>query len=342
MGNYHPDERPMIYSSLGYAGQFVGALSTYKHNLFEQWSSRTMKASPLQLRDQATGKFSPGLKVPDGPAATALVGMMAAGLLFYGVNGLPGAQEADLIYQSITGKTMRDTQKEILGSVGDNPKTGGNTILDGYLSASTGYDWQSRLSMANAIPDNPAAGLAGPYLADTFNVMMRAIEYAKEQDIKSRNQFLNTVVPLSAKGPIEHGLMTNQEGYIVDKEGQRKYSEKRTDKESLMRSGLGVRPLRERLEDEDLFAKDRLWKKITDKQKEALVKEKAALNWGDESAAKAARDKFLEEGGDPAVLKDTGRYKRIVEDAGLTARQRRILAPKNSIGSINKYKEYNE
>jgi len=40
MVNYHPDERPMLYQSLGVVGSLMGALSTYKHNYVTQGITR--------------------------------------------------------------------------------------------------------------------------------------------------------------------------------------------------------------------------------------------------------------------------------------------------------------
>ena len=334
MVNYHSSERPMIYSSLGYMGEFVGGLTRFKHNLIEQWYTRSMNASPIKLRDAETNKFSPGLKAPKQVGSIAA--MLGMAYFFQGLLGLPGAQEADQVYQEVTGKTIRE-------SFGEDMEQ--STYLNGVLSAYTGLDFQSRMSMANVIPDNPVAGLAGPYLSNAANIMAKGITYAVEQDKASRNQFFQAATPLGLRGFLEEGMMTNAEGYILDKEGQRKYNQPRGVNEKgiderTWRKWMGVRPLRERIEDEDLYADDKAYKKMSDRQREAMRKLRSAINLNDEQAQTKAIADYQEAGGDPKNLRPN--IKKIVEEQNLTARQRRVLAPKNSVGSLNKYKEYND
>ena len=139
--------------------------------------------------------------------------------------------------------------------------------------------------------------------------------------------------------------MTNEEGYILDKEGQRKYAEPRGVNKKGMderewRKWMGVRPLRERLEDEDLYSDDQAYKKMTTNQREAMKKLRAAINLKDSAGADQAIADYQEAGGDPNNLKPN--IKKIIQEKNLTARQRRVIAPKNSVGSMNKYREYSD
>lgn len=316
MTNYHPSERPMIYESLGYMGQFLGALTTYKHNLMDQWVARGAGASK-----------NPG----------AFAAMLGFGYAFYGLLGFPGAQETDQITQAVAGRTLR----ELLLDNSTKP----NAQLDGLLSAYTGLDFQARLSMSNLIPDSPGQALAGPHLANAASVMVKALQYAKERDVASRNALITATTPLGMRGFVEEGLMTDKEGYLLTKEGERKYETKRGINERgmderLWRKWMGMRPIRERLEDEDLYADDKAYRNMTTKQKEAMSRFKSAINFNDDKGAEQALADYQEEGGDPKNLR--GNIKRYVQERGLSERERRGIAPKGSIGSINKYKEYHD
>jgi len=195
------------------------------------------------------------------------------------------------------------------------------------------------------IPDSPGQALAGPHLANAASVMVKALQYAKERDVASRNALITATTPLGMRGFVEEGLMTDKEGYLITKEGERKYETKRGINERgmderLWRKWMGMRPIRERLEDEDLYADDKAYRNMTTKQKEAMSRFKSAINFNDDKGAEQALANYQEEGGDPKNLR--GNIKRYVQERGLSERERRGIAPKGSIGSINKYKEYHD
>lgn len=321
MVNYHPDERPMIYSQLGYMGQFIGTLSTFKHNLLEQWTSRTLN----------------GVKQP---AAMAM--MLGTGFLFYGLSGLPGFQEADNLFQNITGMTVREF-------AGQNLQP--NNLWDGVVSTVTGLDFQNRMSMANVIPDSPGAGLAGAYLSNFADILMKAGKYAWDQDVASRNDAIRAVTPLGLRGIAEAKLYKGDEytddngvhrAHVRKSNGQNKYEEGRTTKEWHDREVTGIRPIRERLEDEDVYADRKSVAKQNDKQHEQYNRMIAASNLNDEAGFTAAYDKWLKEGGDPKDITNQA-IKDMIVNGKLSERQRRGgIGPKNSIKSIDKYEAYHD
>jgi hypothetical protein len=331
MVNYHPDERPMVYSQLGYAGQFLGALTTFKHNLLDQTTTRVVK----------------GTKQPAALATGA-----AMGAFFYGFSGLPGYQEADKVFQAITGQSVREFLLEKMGDASEKGKEAFSYLMDGVVSAYTGLDIQARMSMASVVPfdDDLGSSLASPQLANFFDILAKGYTYAKDRDVASRNEFARAVTPLGMRGFVEDQLMTKDvdqvpwapgTGHVLDKKGRHKYEDPRSDEERKIRAATGIRPIRERIEDEDLYSDRKTEKNKQEKQKVQQDRLTAAINFGDQAAVQDAIAKFLAEGGDPQSITNA-RIKQIVVDAAKSARQREIMAPKNNIGSVNKYKNYHD
>jgi hypothetical protein len=323
MVDYHPDERPMIYSALGQGGQFIGGLTTYKHNLMDQWTTR----------------LSEPIKNPE-----ALAAMFAGAYMFYGISGLPGYQEADLLVQELTsigkgnnGKTIRQL------ATGSMEKS---KLWDGVLSATTGIDFQSRMSMANLIPDGPVASVVGPHIMNLANILAKGITYARNPNEAALKDFAYTATPVGMKGLAEDALYTDKENYVLNNKGQRKYESPRGTNDAGLderntRKYLGIRPIRERLYDENLYARDKAYKNMTDGQRQAMNRLTASINMKDEKGTEKAISDYQAEGGDPKNL-NNAYFKQLLEDAGMSGLQRRIIAPKNNIGSMNKYREYQE
>ena len=308
MVNYHTDERPMVYQQLGVVGQSVGALRTFVHNAAEQQISRTKEA-----------RKNPG-------AFLAMMGF-TAGLM--GVAGLPFYDEIDQWFiQPVTKRSARDWMGDALHPA----------LINGVASQYTGIDLQSRFSMADMIPGNPAEALAGPQLSRMFQILDSGFGYIKNQDTQSFNELMKAVIPSGAYGAYEEANLVDEQGYVLDKEGQVKYTEPRSEGERKVRKVLGLRPLRERLEDEDLYATKKLEQRMTDKQKTAFSRMRAGLNLGDDAGFEDAKQDYLDNEGDPKAIGLL--IKRNAKQSQLSARQRVITAPGKSVGSVNKYNRY--
>ncbi len=308
MVNYHTDERPMVYQQLGVVGQSVGALRTFVHNAAEQMISRTKEA-----------KQNPG-------AFLAMMGF-TAGLM--GVAGLPFYDEIDQWFiQPVTKRSARDWMSTALHPA----------LINGAASQYTGIDLQSRFSMADMIPGNPAEALAGPQLSRMFQILDSGFGYIKNQDTQSFNELMKAVIPSGAYGAYEEANLVDEQGYVLDKEGQVKYMEPRSEKERNVRKVLGLRPLRERLEDEDLYTTKKLEQRMTDKQRTAYSRMRAGINLGDDAGFADAMQDYLDNEGDPKAIEQL--VKRNAKQSQLSARQRQVMVPGNSVGSVNKYNRY--
>ena len=316
MVNYHTDERPMVYQQLGVVGQSVGALRTFVHNAAEQQITRTKEA-----------KQNPG-------AFLAMLGFTGA---LMGVAGLPFYDEIDQWFvQPVTKRSARDWMSEALHPA----------LINGVASQYTGIDLQSRFSMADMLPGNPVEALAGPQLSRMFQILDSGFGYIKNQDTKSFNELAKAVIPSGAYGAYEEANLVQEGvnelgepvGYVLDKEVQVKYSQGRSEKERNVRKVLGLRPIRERLEDEDLYTTKKLEQRMTDKQRDAYSRMRAGLNLDDMDGFDNAKQDYLDNEGDPKAIKLL--IKRNAVQSQLSARQRQVMAPGKSVGSVNKYNRY--
>ena len=306
MVGYHQDQRPMLYQGLGSYGTMSGQLKTYGHNQIENIIARTKEAKKY-------------------PAAfTAMMGI-AVGL--GGITGLPGFDALDeWIVIPLTGKSARRHMQEI------SPY-----LLDGILSAYTGLDWQSRFSMAGTIPTS-LKDFATPAGSKMFDIIKSGWEAGTVGDTASFNELAKAVVPSGLYGAYENSQLTTPDGYVLDKEGQTKYDQPRTERERNRRAVFGLRPLRERLEDQDLYARNKFEAKLTDKQKEQYRRMTAAINFSDIEGFNQAYDKYKEVGGDPTIIQDL--FEKNAVNALKSARERAAGTPGQSIKSIEKYNRY--
>lgn len=314
MVNYHPDERPMIYQSLGALGNSLGALSTYKHNLVSQYGQRAVQAGKYPM------------------AAAAMLGM---GYALYGVSGLPGYQEATDMAERITDKPLREM-------ILSDPKQS-STFMDGVLSAKTGVDFQSRLSMSNVLPDSPMS--AFPHISNFVNIMDKAYEAGMNWDQGSASEFAKALAPAGIKPSVEHMTAPkDKEGnvYPTTKEGMNKYSTPRSTKEQVVRDILGVRPLRERLEDERIWSTRKSEAKRQDKLKDALMRfDRAYLN-GDTDGMAKAEDDYTKNDGDITTLYNSSRLRSVTEKSVQDEATRRAGKPTKNLNTLKRYEEFTQ
>lgn len=314
MANYHPDERPMFYNQFGLLGRFMGALTTYKHNLGHGMYYRAQEA----LTNKAIA-----------PAVAATAAMY----LFYGVSGIMGYEEADQIYRMLTGESIKHA---VL-----NDDLVHSDVWHGLISTRTGIDFQSRLSMASALPDSPLAFLSpqGSMLADMVGAAYNA---AKNRDEASFNELALNITPVGMRGLTEQLLFTDEQGFLLNKENERKFSQPRSEEEQKLRAGVGFRPLRERLESDDVYRRSREERKRTDKLSNASKRFSTAVSLGDNQGASRHLEEYVENGGDIRTLLNSTKLKNWYINSYKSERERQQGTPGNNLNQINKYQGYQQ
>jgi hypothetical protein len=309
MANYHPDERPSIYSALGETGKMVGALSTFKHNLVEQMVSTTINAKRQ-------------------PAAAAA--MLATAYALYGVTGLPGYKEASELVKHITDKSVREYLM-------DDP-TQSSALMDGVASHVSQTDIANRVSMSSILPDPTQPLSVAPHISNAVNIIAAAYAYANKQDTASLYDLANKALPAQGRLMFENKVMTDEFGNVKNSKGENKLEQPRTLEEQQVRKVLGLRPIRERLQEETLWTqKQRAMQDVKD-QKDLEKQYKSAILHGDDT--RPILKKYMEAKGDPTRLLnlDLG---RIGVEAAKTPKQRAEGEINDSLGSIYKYQYYN-
>lgn len=317
MGDYYFDERPHLYSGLGVAGHFMGALTTYKHNALTQWYTRAHDA------------FT---RTGDSRHLKPFAYMLGMAFALQGISGLGGYNEIDQIVRWMTdGKTIREI---VL-----NDKSNESSVwMDGALSASTGIDFQSRLSLANIIPDD-SMSLVSPQLSALVGILGKAYNYGKYQDQQSLNDLLYASTPAGMKGMAEDIIRRDEEGFVLNKEGMRVHPTPRTETEWQTRKWAGFRPLRERIESDDVYADRMEHNKAVEKLRDLSSRLDGAVVRGDWEAYNRFAHKYIELGGNPETVYSQEKFEKAVKDAKLSERERQAGTPDN-ISNINKYQRY--
>jgi hypothetical protein len=326
MTEYHPDEAPMIYQRLGVVGQHVGGLKKFVHNAVDQQIAYTREL----------GKH---------PAAfTTMLGMT---FLFMGAMGLAGVGTLDKLSVSMTDKGLRDHYDELFGTSKE-----AQGMRDGFVSVLSGFDLQTRYSMADLVPNSFGEAVAGPHLSKLYKMGASMYDYGNNRDEVSFREMAKQLTPSGLAGTLEENYLLGEQGNVLDKEAQNKYPRTlgknadgtdkqfwRNDKEHLIRELGGPRPIRERLYDEQKYYADVVDRKKTEKRNDAAKRMMTNLALDDTRGFQKALDTYIENDGDVSTL-DT-RIKTYMERRGLTSKQRAGgLAPGKSVGSVNKYNRY--
>lgn len=313
MTNYHPDEAPALYTALGEAGKLMGSLSRFKHNLFEQVTSRTQHAK------QAPEAFLWGLGV---------------GIGFYGLAGMPGYEEANWLSEKLTGKSVREMLLE-------DPRKA-NAVMDGLASWSTGVDIQSRVAMASALPNVSDNVLnAVPHVSNTWNVLSSAVEYGVRQDEESRRNFIYKGLPASARNVYEATGLTDEQGVVYDAKGMPKVEQPRTKEQSMVRATTGLRPLQERLDSETTWTATKRRLDNQKKLREVATMYNNAMRLGDKEGSAKFLKQYKELGGDISQLLTKKNVEKIILEHAQTPKQRAEGIPGKSLSSIQRYQDYN-
>lgn len=328
MTEYHPDEAPMVYQRLGVVGQHVGGLKKFVHNAVDQQIAYTREL----------GKH---------PAAfTTMLGMT---FLFMGAMGIAGIGTLDKLSLSLTDKGLRDHYDELFGTSKE-----AQGMRDGFVSVLSGFDLQTRYSMADLVPNSFGEAVAGPHLSKLYKMGASMYDYGKNRDEMSFREMAKQLVPSGLAGTLEENYLLGEQGNVLDKEGQNKYpktlgktpdgSDKqfwRSEFEHKVRELGGPRPIRERLYDEQKYYADVVDRKKTEKRNNASERMMTNLVLGDDVGFDKAMQTYLENDGDIQNLPD--KIKTYMERKDLTAKQRAGgVAPGKSVTSIKKFERYQE
>jgi len=315
MTEYHPDEAPLVYQRLGVAGPNVGGLKKFVHNAI----------------DQQVARYGEAFKHP--AAASTLVGMT---LLTAGVTGLMGTAMLDKASLALTDKGLRDHWDDVMGK-----SVASRGVRDGFTSALTGFDVQSRYSLADVVPGSFAEAVAGPHLSMLAKTAMAIHQYAKHQDEQSFREMAKAATPAGMKGMLEEGYLLGEQGQVLDKNAMNKYPAdmNRTDTEHKVRQWGGPKPLRERLYDEQKYQADVVQQRIEKKRRESVTRLTASMGLKDEAGFKKALTEFIKAEGDVSSLDQS--IQKYYEQQMLSSKQRAGgLEPKPTIPSIKKWERY--
>jgi len=326
MTEYHPDEAPLVYQRLGVAGPNVGGLKKFVHNSI----------------DQQVARYGEAFKHP--AAASTLIGMT---LLTAGVTGLMGTAMLDKASLALTDKGLRDHWDDVMGK-----SVMSRGVRDGFTSALTGFDVQSRYSLADVVPGSFLEAAAGPHLSMLGKTVIAIHEYAKHRDEQSFREMAKAATPSGMKGMLEEGYLLGDQGQVLDKNAMNKYPKylgenedgtpklfDRTSTEHKVRQWGGPKPLRERLYDEQKYQADVVQQRIEKRRGEAVTRLTASMGLKDEEGFKKALTEFIKAEGDVSTLDQS--IQKYYEQQMLSSKQRAGgIEPRASIPSIKKWERY--
>lgn len=315
MTEYHPDEAPLVYQRLGVAGPNIGGLKKFVHNSI----------------DQQFARYGEAFKHP--AAASTVLGMT---LLTAGATGLMGTAMLDKASLSLTDKGLRDHWDDMMGT-----SKASQGVRDGFTSVLTGFDVQSRYSLADVVPGSFAEAVAGPHLSMLAKTATAILKYGLDPTEQSFREAAKAATPSGMKGMLEEGYMLGEQGQVLDKNAMNKYPAdmNRTPTEHAVRKYGGPKPLRERLYDEQKYQADVVQRKIEKKRSEAVTKLTASMGFKDPEGFKKAMTQFIEAEGDVSSLEQS--IQKYYEQQMLSSKQRAGgLEPKPTIPSIKKWERY--
>ena len=315
MFDYRMNERPAMYQKMGLAGTLAGGLQTFKHGYMNQMQRMISNGG----KDPVSAAY----------AATAL-------LAYAGIGGIPFYQEADALFKTITGKLGKE-QSISEYALKEVPRW----LEKGVISDVTNVNMQSRLSSADVLPNSPIEALS-PY----FSSIGRMGAAAK--DVMSFNDQLawkNAAVTMTPQGPLkglaEKSLLTDEDGYVLNREGLRGNTRSEWDKD--VRTFSGGRSLTEAMTGENQYNSGQRLKNYRDKQKsimEQIQRKYVQGNLTTEDMQGFAK-KYTEAKGDPKQL--VNQLITFAKTTKLDKQQRMQGIPKSgNLSSLYKFQEYQD
>lgn len=314
MFDYRMNERPMMYQKMGVAGQLAGGLQTFKHAYLGQLN----RLGSNGLKDPVSALL----------AASALVG-------YAGIMGVPFYQEADQLFQYMTEKAgKRTTIAEY--ALKEMPRW----MQRGAISDITNINMQSRLSSADVLPNSPAEAIS-PWFSTVGRIGQAVGDVASFNDKLAWGNLGTQLAPQGPlKGLAEKAFSTDDEGYVLNREGLR--GNVRTEWDKGVRTFTGGRSLDEAITGENQYNSGQRLKGYRDTQKSIMEKVKRDFVQGNltQEQVRDYAKKFTDAKGDP------DQFVRDLIEFAKTAKldkQRRLQGiPSGSLSSLYKYQEYSD
>ena len=312
MFDYRMNERPMMYQRMGVAGQLVGGLQTFKHAYLGQL---------LRLAKNSG----------NDPMSASLAGLAILG--YAGVTGVPFYSELDTMFQALSEKMgKRYTIAEY--AMAELPRW----LKSGVISDITNVNMQSRLSAADVLP-NSLPETISPYMSTVGRIGDAVGDVASFNDGLAWSNLGTQLTPQGPlKGLAEKALTTDDEGYVLNREGLR--GNKRTEWDKGVRTYSGGRSLDEALTGENQYNSGQRLKGYKDRQSSVLERVKREFVQGTltQEGMKEYATKYKDAKGDPAQMVNS-----LIEYAKTTKldKQKRLQGvPSGSLSSIYRYAEY--
>jgi hypothetical protein len=313
MIDYRPNERPMMYDKMGLTGTLAGGLQTFKHGYLNQLQRLASNAN----KDPASFIY----------AALALT-------MYAGVTGVPFYQELDSLFQYATEKMgKRTTIAE--AALKELPRW----LEKGVISDISNVNMQGRLSSADVLPNSPIEAVS-PYFSSVGRMANAVGDVASFNDKLAWQNLGATMAPQGPlKGQAEKYLLTDDEGYVVNREGLR--GNPRTEWDRQVRETTGGRSLTEAMTGENQYNSGKRLKGYKDSQKSILEKVQRHYVQGTltQEDMKAYAKEYSDSKGDPRTLvKQLVAFAKTVK---MDKQQRLQGIPKaGNLSSLYKYQEY--
>ncbi len=315
MIDYTPMERPMMYTKAGEIGKMAGGLKTFQHGFIGQqidWIRRAKQGDPIPL-----------------------LSGLAMAVLGAGITGATAYEELDYIFGAITDKLgKRQTIREV--ALKNLP----TWLQDGVLSDKTNINVQSRLGMADVVP-NGWADFLSPYASTMGRMATSAYDLAVDPNETTAANAALAWSPSSMRGVVENTLFKDREGAQKDKEERVDYP--RTGRDWKLRY-FGLTSMEESKAKKELFT-DSLAKLSDDEARDKVLKRmkigfRRSPSYGATEEFAKYKDIYMSRGGDPDTL--TSSIQQDLVESRKTRKQRMEGTASGSIGSMNRYKYYND
>lgn len=314
MFDYRMNERPMMYQRMGVTGQLAGGLQTFKHAYLGQLN----RFGSNGLKDPVTATLS----------LSALIG-------YAGIMGLPFYQELDQLFQLITEKAgKRYTISEY--AMEELPRW----LKYGIVSDITNINMQGRLSSADVLPNSPLEAVS-PWFSATGRIAGAAADTYKFNDELAWSNLATQLTPQGPlKGLAEKSFLTDDEGYVLNREGLR--GNVRTEWDKNVRTYTGGRSLDEAITGENQYNSGQRLKAYRDTQKSVMERVKREYVQGTLSSEKLREyaDKYVKSQGD--ISRFVRELEQFAVQANMDKQQRLQGIPNNSLNSLYRFQEYQD
>lgn len=191
MADYSPEQRPLLYSELGIAGEMLGKFATYKHNFVGQEA------------------FFAKESVKDPMPFLTMNGMLFA---LSGALGMPAMEEILAALEKITGENYKEKILKNMNLVG----------AYGVLSEALGINVSSKFSAGNMLPDDalntlPSVSILTKAMQTVLDAGTKAVDGTfTSQDAKNVGR---AVLPSSMQREFDRQFNRGPNNELIGKEG---------------------------------------------------------------------------------------------------------------------------